>query len=414
MRKRVIELDAVIEFDRDSVRYFAAGSTTGTTARSIGELDSSVLRGKRIAIVLSRRLTFTRSIPLPDASDKDLSLILRGKLGDIFPIPGHELAFAFSKTESVTMDGRICTVFAVRSEEIRRLFDLSKDHGFTISQIVPVSSIRPEGLSTIGQAILVEPVPTGYGIDVYEDGVLTLSRSIGTGIGVEDEIERLKSNKGAIQVLSTSPDIVGASFTSGPIAALLPAIGSDIDLEPEDIREAKEKKARAYRHRMAYLTFAAGIAITALVVNDFLTRSDEVAKKQRKADVQVASVKKMKALYEDKITKLDPQAKQVKLAFAPAQRISDIAFIVSGLVPKGAWLTGLTIERGKTITIRGTAKDADQIASFVKSLGEQNRFRDVKLIQVSSGTIESAPVFQFTVNAFPVGNLPIMDQGKLR
>lgn len=414
MRKRAIEIDAIIEYDRESIRYFANGSRTGTTARSLAELDSSLLRGKKIALVMSRRMTFTRSIPLPDASDRDLNMILRGKLGDVFPMPGNELSYAFIKTAQVSLDGRMCTVYAVRNDEVRKLLTSAKDFGFEISQIAPVSAIRPAEVLLTGQFIVVEPVPTGYGIDVYENGVHTSSRSLGSGVSIDQEIARVRNSDGPVTVLSTDPTVLDSKTMEGPLASLFATLGPAIDLEPEDVKAKKEQKRRSYSHRQAYLIFAAGFAVTALVVNDFISQGEAVDKKQKKANAQVEQLKKLKSIYETKVTELDPQAKQLKVAFHPAQNVSDIAFVISSLVPKGTWLTGMTIERGKLVTLRGTSKTPELIAAFVKSLGEQKRFRDVKLVQVSSGTIEASPVQQFTINAFPVGNLPAIDQGKKR
>jgi hypothetical protein len=66
------------------------------------------------------------------------------------------------------------------------------------------------------------------------------------------------------------------------------------------------------------------------------------------------------------------------------------------------------------ISIRGTAKDPEGVATFVKALAEQKRFRDVKLLFANSAEIESEPVVQFSVTAIAVGNLPVIDASKKR
>jgi Tfp pilus assembly protein PilN len=96
-----------------------------------------------------------------------------------------------------------------------------------------------------------------------------------------------------------------------------------------------------------------------------------------------------------------------KRAFEPAQPLSDLAAVVDDSLPPGAWLTGLSIERGKPLQMRGAARTADDVARFMDTLGATSRFRDVKLVFANSARIDETPVVQFSVTAVGVGNLPM-------
>ncbi|RYG87892.1 hypothetical protein EON77_01475, partial [bacterium] len=107
--------------------------------------------------------------------------------------------------------------------------------------------------------------------------------------------------------------------------------------------------------------------------------------------------------------KLDPQTKLLERAFTPAQRTSDVTLTVTSLLPADAWITGLTQDKGKPIQIRGTALTSSGVSTFLRALGTQKRFRDVKLSFANVGEIETKPVVNFAITAFPVGNIPLED-----
>jgi Tfp pilus assembly protein PilN len=95
--------------------------------------------------------------------------------------------------------------------------------------------------------------------------------------------------------------------------------------------------------------------------------------------------------------------------FHPAQTVTDMMATATNVAPQGVWLTGLAVERGKTLTLRGTATNGDGVTNYQRSLVDEERFRDVKLVVVNNTEIENTPVVQFSFSAFPVGNLPLTD-----
>jgi len=416
LKKNNRTIEGILEIDRGAVRFFAPGVTTGTTARSIEELDASLLKGKTIHVVLGRSLTFVRSIALPEATASDTAILVRGKLGDLFPVPPVELSHDLERTNNLTGEGRTVTVYATRNEVVNSVLSASQEIGFELGCMTPVSSLALAGVGGQGNAIVVERLPGGYGLDVLQNGVLLMSRAVGENHSIESEIARLQSLFGdsTPAIFASTGLLEGARATSIPPLATTVPTDPTIDLEPASVRENREQKARESRKRIGLVVFLAGFSTLALAINDYYDGVAKVEQAQKKANAEVSRMTKLQTLVEGEVNKLNPKAEKLNRAFQPAQRLSDMAKIISQITPDGTWLNGIVLERGKMISIRGTAKDPEGVATFVKALAEQKRFRDVKLLFANSAEIESEPVVQFSVTAIAVGNLPVIDASKKR
>ncbi len=88
--------------------------------------------------------------------------------------------------------------------------------------------------------------------------------------------------------------------------------------------------------------------------------------------------------------------------------------LVANQAPADLWLTGVTAERGKSVLVRGTATRSEAVAVFLDRLAKTGRLRDVRLVFSSNAVIDQAPVVQFSISAFPVGNLPLVEKGNKR
>ena len=100
----------------------------------------------------------------------------------------------------------------------------------------------------------------------------------------------------------------------------------------------------------------------------------------------------------------------LKRGFSPGQKLGDIVAMANNELPKNAWLTNIGVTRGQNLVLRGTAMTGDDVADYVNSLSKEPRLRDVKLIFANNTLIESTPVVLFSISAFPVANLPLVDK----
>ena len=108
------------------------------------------------------------------------------------------------------------------------------------------------------------------------------------------------------------------------------------------------------------------------------------------------------------------QQSALSTAFSPAQPISDISSVITDSLPTGAWLSALSVERGKPVEVRGAAKESADVSHFVDALAASPRFRDVKLVFANNATIGKTSVVEFDVTAWCVGNLPMPAPEKKR
>ena len=94
-------------------------------------------------------------------------------------------------------------------------------------------------------------------------------------------------------------------------------------------------------------------------------------------------------------------------AFEPGQRLSDALAAITTAAPGTVWLTGVNMDRGRPIQVRGTAMSNEAVTQFVNTLGASDRFRDVQLVNASSAKIEQTEVVNFTMNLTAVANVPL-------
>jgi Tfp pilus assembly protein PilN len=137
-----------------------------------------------------------------------------------------------------------------------------------------------------------------------------------------------------------------------------------------------------------------------------------VAKQQRRNAQKLKQLNTAKKAVEADVLAVSDTEKTLKRAFEPAQSASDVIRVVTSEVPSGVWLTGLSLERGRELQMRGTAKNSSGVSEFVRRLTAQKRLRDVKLVFANNGEIDKTKIVQFSVSAFPVGNLPLVEGSK--
>jgi Tfp pilus assembly protein PilN len=403
----------IIEWDREWVRVHFAESATTREGASLDAIDG--INGKTAILLLSRRLILQRSVALPDAQKSDVLVALRMKLVDIFPIPASELAFDFIPTTEKNDNGRVCNVFAARTADISEVIALCNKLDIQIQQIVPAQALtlKVAEKNAVSSGIFAERFGDFVNLDVYRYGDLISSKVVDLN-SLDNEIARMKamagegSNTYAYNVkLDGTEQILDSPYINSYFSS-----GLTLDLEPEEYRESRNEKIRKDIHRKCYLLFIAGLAIAALIGDDYMRKSAKIAADQASYDRKTKNLTAITLSDEAKATSLRPSAGLLNAAFQPAQQPSDILKVISGLLPQDTWLTGVTFERGKPLIIRGTSKKSTLVSAYLVDLGKQNRFRDVRLTYVNTGDIDGTPIVQFSITTFPVGNLPLVDEGK--
>jgi Tfp pilus assembly protein PilN len=387
------------------VQFFADAAAAG---RALG--------GGPILLAVSRRSSFFRTIALPNAARSDLKRLLEVQAASIFPLPVSELAYDFQQTDETGPEGRTTLVAAMPGHELVRAFEEVQSAGFTITKVIPTAMGSPLVAASHGlrDAVIAEKTAEGLCLDVVTDGLLRVTRIALADSDIEEEARRAASLVDAIDLPLL--DVSTSNSSGTPLSALVGPQSSTIslDLEPRSIQEARDKKQKATQQRFALLMAVAAVCLVGLVWADRSDAEAKVAQDRTKMNASVSKLKREQQVAEsDALNQLANQ-EVLNRAFKPAQPLSDLVVLVTSEVPPGLWITGISVERGKSLSIRGTATSSQAVATYLDKLGRSERLRDVRLVFSNNATIEERQVVQFSIASFPVGNLPLSEPSTRR
>ncbi|HVT14145.1 MAG TPA: PilN domain-containing protein [Fimbriimonadaceae bacterium] len=421
MSRKNVAPAAVVAWSTSSVSWVDEGHRLSTTD-SLMEA-AAMLPTKDVLIATSRRSTFIRTMRVPNASKPDIRRILQVQIGQLFPIPANELSFDFHLTQDVNSEGRLAVIAAIRSADLQILHSQAKAAGLRITGVLPAALGSAALAKSLHQpdAAVVHRTAEGLAIDLVAGGELRYSRVApdpANALGIEAEVSRTF----AAALMSCSPTIAAGALalpdtdvsTDTWGLETLPTAHLDINIQtPEQMARAL-RQAEIGKIRLA--TVLMGLAVVALTAQTL--NYVDAAKKASSADARwrkkIGDAKSLQDAEQKKADVISGYRDVVDLAFHPAQSLSDVLAIVTNDAPKGVWLTGFTLERGKALTIRGTAANSNAVQPFTDAIRQeadkktgQLRFRDTTIVFSSSSEIDNTPVTQFSVSTFPVGNLPL-------
>jgi len=286
-----------------------------------------------------------------------------------------------------------------------------QEAGVSSTRVLPVAMASPASAGHLGatDAVVIENGLGGLAFDVVQGGILRLSRVVAEGSDVDCEAQRTlaAAKAGDLKRIAVG-EIDAPGVRRGAVSALTllheaPAFSFALT---ED-RENQAQQAISSRTRVAVLLLLSSVLIFVLVWSNRMAAQSVVDKAQ-------ASWSRQMVKYNDRNKEATSRAQgatavtgSLDTAFGAAQPVSDVLAFVGDCLPPGAWLNQVTVERGKPLDIRGTAKSSDQVGQFVHKLGASSRFRDVRLVFANSAIVGKVPVVQFNVTAVSVGNLPM-------
>jgi Tfp pilus assembly protein PilN len=391
-----------------AVDVAANKTANGVTPADLAPLFS----GRRDALVgLGRGLVFMKTVRLPKALPDDLRRILAVRMAQLFPLPPDQLAFDFIQTNDQTDEGFLTLVGAVRSRDLDQLNDELKQANLQPARVLPVAlgSVVLAARASAPRAVVIERTATGLSLDVVQDGIVRLSRTVAAG---SDPIAEAHRTMAAAEASDLAIVAAGGLSLPGAITVSETALAALSDA-PAFAFERSEDRARAAQQRIATKTrFSMLMMVSALLLATLIwvERGDaqaEVTRSGGKWSRELSKVRSIRDAETAKAQRATGIETAVKGAFQPAQPLSDITAVISDNLPASIWLTGLTVERGKPIQIRGTATKADDVSVLVDRLGSDDRFREVRLVFANSARVDQTPVVQFSITATAVGNLPM-------
>lgn len=395
---------------------------SATRRKLVGpDLQSLGLGSRDAVFALSRRGVFVRTARVPDASADDVRAILAMKAGEIFPLPVIDLAWDFVLTSDVNDEGRLAVVAAVPCADLRRAFEATAAAGLKVKAAVPLafgSTLIAKELG-MNDAAVVERAEDGPAVDVVIDGALRASRAAPASVPMELEVSRALTLAGIDDVPTVAAggaELAEADRTSDrtALAALAetPFDRLKLRLELPEAVAARETAAnnRSIRIAASVLVLSGLLAATSAV--NYHDAEAKVTEAQTRSNAYIQQVKNDVKKLTSSVSEQVATNDKLKQAFEPAQKPSDVLALITNAVPEGTWLNGITYERGRPLTLRGTSKTAEAAAVLMRNLATnpEGRFRDVVLTNANNTLVSKVPVVQFVITAFPVGNTPLVDK----
>jgi hypothetical protein len=413
----------IIEWSpNDAIAY---DSITGQFTRAANLVDLAQISGSGpVVAAVSRRSTFVKAVRVPNAGAAEIDLILRTQMATMFPVPLHELAYSFRLVEDVNEEGRLAIVAAMRESDLLTLLADAKSAGYRVLRVVPsaMGSVALAESMNVPNVAVVQETAEGLAIDLIAGGTLRYSRVAPMPANpdlIESEVTRSFQAVG----LPCSPTLAagGFPFAEAELKSQTPTLKAlieypldklGISLETNAARERRENARQANRVRLAALLCAAAGLMALLVFLERADKAEEVRIANAKWQLNLTKLRNESKKLEADVSKVRDTAASLKRAFQPAQTASDVLTVVANKAPRDLWLTGITFERGKLMYIRGTAATSAAVTEYLQQLSALDRLRDTKLVFANNGEIEKTPIVQFAIQAFPVGNLPLVETKK--
>ena len=403
---------AVAAYDSHLKKTFRGGS--------LGEI-AGALSSKDVVVAVGRRACFVRSVNVPDAPKADLLQALSLSIGQHVPIGTGDACVDLRLVGDVGPDGRAATLVAMRAADLRTLYEEARHAGIRIIATLPAafgSWLLANG-TAVADCAAVSEGAEGIGVDLIQGGELRYSRALPPNSyngQLAPELARTFSAAGLRQMptFAAGMNVPSASYNveKSPLEALsgtgwtVPGVEFEL---PETV-QARTKSAQGRKTRMAALFCAGAVLLLGYGYMDWASAQSSLSAQRSKVNKNIATLQSTLATRQTEAKAEQGMVDVLARGFEPKQRMSDVAALVSNDLPKGAWLTNVNVSRGEPIQLRGTALSSDDVTTYLNSLNAESRLRDVKLVFANNGLIESTPVVQFAITAFPVGNLPLVEK----
>lgn len=404
-----------------SPRGVVAYDHTTRQTRSAEDLPSLGLGGRSAVLALSRRGVFVRTVRVPNADEGAVRMILMMQAGDLFPLPPIDLAWDFALTDDVNAEGRLAILAAIPCVDLRRSLEAAAAAGVKVKAAVPLaigSTLIAQELG-LSEAAVVERADDGPAVDVVSGGSLRASRATPPSVPLELEVTRALGLAGleGVPVVAAGGADVPNSLRQTDRTALMALADAPFErlrlrLELPEAVAARAAVADRHQRSKALMTLAASVLAAIFAFTQYKNAADAKSAADSKSGSRVQQLtnlaKKATAETNAQIAMRDA----LDVAFRPAQRMSDVLAVTTAAIPKGAWLNTLSLERGKALSLRGTATQETLVTQFMNRLDKSSggRFRAIQLTGANNAQLNRTPVTTFVVQAFPVGNLPFLDK----
>jgi Tfp pilus assembly protein PilN len=367
--------------------------------------------GKSALVGIGRERTFIKTVRLPKVSGDDLRQLVFVQWKSLFPIEEADAAFCAHQTSDVTSDGVLTVVAAVRTSDLIAIREQLASRGIKQVHFIPMAVSAAAALSSLGitDGLVVDGNGSQTTFDLVAGGETVLSRSVLHAESAEIEAKRtlLADGQSTAQVFATSNVVFnGAQVLSADLlSSLADVTGHDLISRQEQAAELAGISKK--NNRLSIYFLIAAVLLLAVVLTQRFDEEQVVIQGEAKWAKRVAKARSNRKIAELESKKETDFTNLLDPAFEPGQRLSDALGSITVAAPANIWLTGVNMDRGRPIQIRGTAMTNEAVTQFVNVLGASDRFRDVQLVNASLAKIEQTEVVNFTMNVTAVANVPL-------
>ena len=399
-----VETIPVLEWSGGAVRAFDPVGHRLLVSENFADAISALGNPKVVGLAVGRRSSLVRQLTLPDVGADQAEAIVRVQLDQLFPVSSSELTSDFAFANRQNGSGKKVVVSAMRTDLLRQAKEELARLGVYVAWVAPVSAASGSVALERGldSAVVVDESIDGTGIDIVQNGDVYYSRSAPAMLAdreLEMEVQRTLASA------KVAPSTIIRTDQNGSLATLArqkPAVNLELQ---EDVQRRRAKTVQS-RRTLATLLMLAFLCCCAMVYFDFEDAAKKVKSATTKASTGYNTLKSRRDLTVQRMTPLKGAADAIKAAANPAQPIADVMSVVSSRVPADVWLTGMTVERGRNMQVRGSAKNSQQVYAFTQALSADPRFRDVRLVFTNDGKIGETSIVLFAVTGHVVGNYP--------
>jgi Tfp pilus assembly protein PilN len=409
----------LIAWSPTRVRVFDPVTRQTAEGPTIGECLPTKQGGREAIVAVVQRSTFIRVVPVPTLSRDEIAQLLGFKLAPLIPLSGSETVAGFRLARETHGEGRTAIAGAMKTESLRRIYTESQESGLRVLAALPLAfgSWLAARSRALADCAVVEVDGPSLNIDVVAGNELRYSRSVAlpdTDEEIQDEI------LSAFAIAKVEPAPVLSLASPGLRADVVEDRSALHYLsDPRTIDKllfSLELPERAAARRARTLSRVAQRALLGALVAVLFTVFAVKTRQEAEAKIAKTDIARQAALRGAKSLQKEAEAKNAEyqatkamldIAFRPAQSLGDAITVLGTHATPEAWLTGLTMERGKPLLIRGEATSGQSVAKYVANLSAEPRFRNVRLVFANQSMIGKKPVVQFGISGHVVGNFPL-------
>jgi len=216
-----------------------------------------------------------------------------------------------------------------------------------------------------------------------------------------------------VPVTGLEPELPLTARAENPLqyaAALGMALAHARRLPLVDLVAASTRKAKEARRRRTQLGVMAAVLVVALAWAGLWAQRTWKAREEAARHLAALADAASKASREaDRLRgrqrALLTEVRALRSALKPLHPWVDVLNELAALAPEGVWLTGVELERGKPLVVRGTALKAEQAADFASVLAQSRLLEQAELSYANDAEINQRRVVQFGITALVRGNM---------